>query len=430
MCMDAPKRTRVVNRNRSTDPSQCQRGEKQIVIPMTREQFDEHWHDADQMRTIMDRVMAESPELFPTCLLAGYGFHGFARPSKKLKGMRLRKIRPRGGSEAFHLRPSFVMSYMSGTSDELEFPLLLASFGVPNWVLTLGFGHSDMYWHRLVERLGRNSLVGTTVRDPERLPEHLAADEHHVDWNGAKGYVATTAAEGCLLGVGLTKAADDEHLTAAYGDFAAEARDVKPEYAPKTVNTDGWAATQNAFQACFTSVVVILCFLHGFLKIRDRCRKNHELHRRVWEVYWAKTAAEFRSGMEAFQTWFKTLTWPTAVREMVEKLWKRTEAYAAAYEHPGCRRTSNAVDRPMNRMHRLLYAGRGVHGHQASSQRRLRGWALLLNFRPFAKRSGQKREHQSPAHRLNGKRYSGSWLENLQVSASLMGRRRFTPAIR
>jgi hypothetical protein len=34
----------------------------------------------------------------------------------------------------------------------------------------------------------------------------------HVDWNGAKGYVATTAAEGCILGVGLTKAADDEHL--------------------------------------------------------------------------------------------------------------------------------------------------------------------------------------------------------------------------
>ena len=98
-------------------------------------------------------------------------------------------------------------------------------------------------------RLGRNSLVGTTVRDPKRLPEHLAADEHHVDWNGAKGYVATTAAAGCILGVGLTKAADDEHLTAAYGEFAEEARNLNPEYAPKTVNTDGWAATQNAFQA-------------------------------------------------------------------------------------------------------------------------------------------------------------------------------------
>ncbi len=81
-------------------------------------------------------------------------------------------------------------------------------------------------------------------------------------------------------------------------------------------------------------------------------------------------------------------------------------------------------------MCRLLYAGRGLHGQQASSERRLRGWALLMNFRPFARRSGQLREHQSPAHRLNGKRYHPSWLQNLLVSASLMGRHQPTPAIR
>ena len=428
--MDAPKQARILNRNRSADPSQSQRGDRQIVIPMTREQFDDNWRDSGKMREIVDRNMAEHPELFPECLLQGYAFHGFARPSKKLDGMQLRKIRPKDGSEAFHLRPCFVMSYMTAITDEIEFPLMLASYGVPCWVLTQGFGHSDMYWHRLMERLGRNSLVGTTVRDPQRLPEHLAADEHHVDWNGAKGYVATTAADGCILGVGLTKAADDEHLTAAYGDFAAEARDLNPEYAPKTVNTDGWAATQNAFQACFSSIVVILCFLHGFLKIRDRSRKNHELHRNVWEVYWAKTAEEFRSRMEAFQIWFEAQTWTASVREMAAKLWKRTKEYVVAYDHPGCRRTSNAVDRPMNRMYRLLYAGRGLHGHQASSERRLRGWALLLNFRPFAKRSGKVREHQSPAHRLSGKQYCEGWLENLQVSASLMGRRQPSPAIR
>lgn len=428
--MDAPKQARVLNRNRSADSSQPQRGDRQIVLPMTREQFDESWHDSSKMRIIVDAIMSKHPELFPECLLKGYAFHGFARPSKKMDGQRLRKIRPAGGSEAFHLRPCFVMSYMTGTTDELEYPLLLASFGVPNWVLTQGFGHSDMFWHRLVERLGRNSLVGTTVRDPERLPEHLAADEHHADWNGEKAYVATTAAEGCILGLGLTKAADDEHLTAAYGDFAAEARDLNPEYAPKTVNTDGWAATQNALIANFPTIVVVLCFLHGFLKIRDRSRKDHDLHKRVWEVYWAKTAQEFRERMQAFQTWFGSQTWTASVREMAAKLWKRVDEYAVAYDHPGCRRTSNAVDRPMNRMHRLLYASRGLHGHQASSERRLRGWALLLNFRPFAKRSGKVREHQSPAHRLSGRRYSARWLENLQTSASLMGRRRPSPAIR
>ena len=70
--------------------------------------------------------------------------------------------------------------------------------------------------------------------------------------------------------------------------------------------------------------------------------------------------------------------------EMLTKLWNKTESYAVAYEHPGCHRTSNAVDRPMNRLCRLMYASRGLHGHQSSSELRLRGWALLLNFRPYA----------------------------------------------
>jgi antirestriction protein len=406
MSMDAPQRTRLVNRDRSGRPWQAQRGAKQIVIPVAREQHDECWHDPIQVRKLLDRTMAEHPELFPPCLREGYALHGFTRASRKLNGIRLRKLRPTGG-EAFHLRPSFVMSYMTGTADDLEYPLLLASFGVPVWVLTLGYGHNEMFWYRQVEHLGRNSLVGTTVRDPSRLPEHLAADEHHVDWCGEKG---------------LTKSADDAHLAAAYGDFAAEARDVQPDYAPQTVNTDGWASTQNAFRSLFPLIAVILCFLHGFLKIRERCRKNHELHRRVWEVYRAPTAEDFRRLMNELRNWFDTQTWTSSVKEMVAKLWKKTDEYAVAYAHVGCYRTSNMVDRPMNRLCRLLYAGRGLHGQQASSERRLRGWALLMNFRPFARRSGQVREHQSPAHRLNGKSYHQSRLQNLLISASLMGR--------
>ena len=55
--------------------------------------------------------------------------------------------------------------------------MLLAAHGVPPWLLKIGFGHSDMYWYRVIERLGRNSLVGTTVHDSAQLPEHLVADE-------------------------------------------------------------------------------------------------------------------------------------------------------------------------------------------------------------------------------------------------------------
>ena len=65
--------------------------------------------------------------------------------------------------------------------------MLLAAHDVPFWLLTLGFGHNDMFWYRLIERLGRNSLVGTTVRDAAQLPSHLAADEHHADWGRPEG---------------------------------------------------------------------------------------------------------------------------------------------------------------------------------------------------------------------------------------------------
>ena len=68
-----------------------------------------------------------------------------------------------------------------------------------------------------------------------------------------------------------------------------------------------------------------------------------------------------------------------------------------------------------------VYAGRGLHGHQVNSEHRLRGWALLNNFRPFAPRSGSTRTFQSPAHRLNHRQYHQHWLHNLQVSSSCLG---------
>jgi hypothetical protein len=51
-------------------------------------------------------------------------------------------------------------------------------------------------------------------------------------------------------------------------------------------------------------------------------------------------------------------------------------------------RTSNHVDRLMNRLYRLLYAGRGLHGHHGASERRLRGWALLHNLQVSASLAG------------------------------------------
>jgi hypothetical protein len=426
--MEAEKKTRPVDRERKAAESQAPRGGKQFVLPMTQEEYNEWWSDPVRVRARLEEFARNHPERVPEDFEQGFALHGMGRESSKLPGIRLRKV-VLINEESYWLRPSFVFGYMMGTIDELEYPLLLASYGVPAHLLTRGFGHSDMFWQRHLERLGLNSLVGTTICDPGQLPDHLAADEHHADWVGQTGYIATTAGKGCILGIALTDSADEVHLTAAYGVFAEEARNVDPEYAPQTVNTDGWAATQNAFKSLFATISVVLCFLHGFLKVRDRCRKSRDLHGRIWDVYHATSAEEFRRLMEELKQWCLTQTFPAAVNEMLAKLWKKTEYYAQAYDHPGCHRTSNAVDRPMNRLRRIVYAGRGLHGHQASSEMRLRGWALLLNFRPFAPRSNCTRDSVSLAHQLNGKCYHQHWLHNLMVSSSLMGTRPNAPAI-
>lgn len=421
--MDATKRCRQISRKREVVEAEAKTayGSRQIVIPMSRETYDDLWNDSGKVRKMMVEWIAVSPELFPAEIHEGFQLSGFLPASKKMENIRFRQCRI--GGVAYTLRPSFVMPYCCGTVEALEKPLRLLSHGVPCWLISEVFGHDEMFWQRHVQRLGRNSVVSTTVFIPDNLPEHLAADEHHCHWQGVKGYIATTAAEDCLLGVALTDEADQEHLQAAYGVFEQEARELSPEYAPQTVSTDGWFATSNAFQALFANIVPILCFLHGFLKIRDRCRKEFELHTKIWDVYRATNLRMFDNRMKAFRKWFESRTWNAVVPEMVAKIWKRKSQYRLAYQHPDCYRTSNQVDRPMNRIARLLYAGRGLHGHQKSSELRLRGWALLHNFRPLAHRAGTETTFTCYAHRLNKKQYHQHWLHNLMISTSRNGQK-------
>ena len=48
-----------------------------------------------------------------------------------------------------------------------------------------------MFWYRIELALGRNSIVGTTVRQAD-IPKNLLADEHHQRRDGQKTNVATT----------------------------------------------------------------------------------------------------------------------------------------------------------------------------------------------------------------------------------------------
>ena len=127
-----------------------------------------------------------------------------------------------------------------------------------------------MYWHRLERSLGRSSLVGRPSRRPSGCPATWSPTRSTPPCAGEKVYLAATAGGGCCLGMALAETAGTDDLTEAYGVFRDEARRLDPEYRPETVNTDGWPATQAAWRALFKGVTLILCFLHAFLKIRER----------------------------------------------------------------------------------------------------------------------------------------------------------------
>lgn len=132
-----------------------------------------------------------------------------------------------------------------------------------------------MYWYRIEQNLGRNSIVGTTIKDPNLLPEHVAADEKHSRLMGEKVNVATTVGDQCILGAAISENAAEEGLAEAYGKFQQEACALNPECAPKSVNTDGWMPTMRVWRQKFTNICVICCFLHVFIKIRDRAKKKY-----------------------------------------------------------------------------------------------------------------------------------------------------------
>ncbi len=425
--MDSTRQTRTLNLERSEINRSNGYGNHQICLPMSEVEYEQFSSDRQFARTVIDEHLQKHPHLFPQAVREnGYWFDGHERESTKLPGVRLRRIRVRHTQTVYTIRPSAVLPSMAGRTDEVEKGLFLLSHDNPPEVVAYVCGKNPMFWYRLLARLGNNSLAGTTL-GAANLPDHLVADEYHTTTNHRKVYLGVTAAQGVFLGLGLSPTADQSGLAEAYGDFHLEMRNLAPDYAPQSVNTDGWSATQAAWRTLFAGIAVILCFLHGFLKIRDRCRRKFaDLKKQVWEVYHATTAKEFTQRMESLKTWVDQREFPATVLTYVNKLTALTERYAEAYEHPGCHRTSNLVDRLMNLLDRMVHSGRRLHGHLMSAESRLRGWALLINFRPFSVRHQSRREvcWHSAAERVQETSYHDNWLHNLYVSASLGGYRR------
>jgi hypothetical protein len=399
------------------------RGHRTLCLPISEECYRQIIDHPQEFRRMLDECYQRMPELFPRDFVHGSKLKDGRVSSKQ--DLPIRRIVLRD-STAYSIRPSFLMPSMTARTEDIEGPLFLRKFGVPYWALTHVFGRDPMSWYRLECALGRASIVGTTVRKVE-LPQHLLADEHHQTRDGQKTYIATTVAEGCCLGAEPAPTAGTDDLKAAYGVFRDEAHDVAPKYAPRTVNTDGWPWTQAAWKALFPHVVVLLCFLHAYLKIRDRAKHLKELFaevsRRVWEAYHAPDRRRFGQRLRRLRQWAGQHL-SGIVPEKVLDLCAKRPRWSLAYRHPDGHRTSNMLDRVMRGMNRYFEDGQHLHGSHEASRRHCRAWALLFTFAPWSPATTQDHNGwRSPAEDLNKHRYHESWLQNLLVSASLAGYR-------
>jgi hypothetical protein len=104
-------------------------------------------------------------------------------------------------------------------------------------------------------------------------------------------------------------------------------------------------------------VVILLCFLHAWRKIRDRAEHLkevfREISRRVWEAYHAPDRRCFAQRLR------RTRQWATAhlkgiVPKTVVDLCSKRHRWSIAYHHPDGHCTSNMLDRVMRGMNRYF----------------------------------------------------------------------------
>jgi hypothetical protein len=220
---------------------------------------------------------------------------------------------------------------------------------------------------------------------------------------------------------------DTEGLQSSYGIFKSEALDCESNYNPKSVNLDGWKATNLAWKNLFSSITIILCFLHGYLKIKDIAKSLKEkfflLGDEIWKAYRSKTKEEFTLALQSLSQWAnENISDYQRVVEKVKDLCNKSSRFSNAYEFDDCYRTSNQIDRPMNILDRYLYQIRYFHGHYKTANLKIRAWAMIYNFMPFCNKT-QKLKKQSRFEEYNGFVYHRNWLHNMLIAGSMNGYR-------
>lgn len=417
-------------RKDTTHFEKSNRGSQIIRLPFNEENYETLVADNVAYKEYVKGFVEQFPELFPEGMEKGFRLDDI-RLSKRLN-MPYRRIV--FNKKKYTIQPSFVMPYWTSKTDDVWYPLLLLHYNVPYWLITMGFGRQDDFWYRLHLHLGRFNIVSTTAKRTGEVPKNLVADEKISYWHGKEVYICTTAAADCLWGAEPSLSEDSIGLTKGYGVFSDEAKALNTDYEPLSINMDGWKATKIAWQNLYKNVIFVLCFLHGYLKVRNTAKsqtQKDELFTQIWEAYHQEDKATFCLKLDELEQWAEKNITHTSTLNNIKKLCKRKEEYAVHYDNPQAQRTSNMVDRPMRRLDRFLFINQYFHGHFASAQLLTRAFALIYNFAPmcpryFYKHPNKDKQLDSRAAQYNQFKYHENWLQNLLISASL-NKIRITP---
>src|SRR5262245_2006330 len=94
-----------------------------ICLPCSKDDYRGLIDDPAAFRRWVDAAFRDGPELFPKGFASGYLLKD-DRFSVKL-GLRLRRIQCKATGAAFSVRPSGVLPYLAGWTDDVEKPLFL-----------------------------------------------------------------------------------------------------------------------------------------------------------------------------------------------------------------------------------------------------------------------------------------------------------------
>ena len=109
-------------------PTPTVRGHKTVGLSYSQEQDERIVEDPQLFREFLDQQIEANPELFPPEIQRGYRMKDIYTSRKT--GWRLRRIDLRN-DQSYLVRPSFLMPYLTGHTEDVQAPLLSASSPCP-----------------------------------------------------------------------------------------------------------------------------------------------------------------------------------------------------------------------------------------------------------------------------------------------------------